>query len=60
MAHSVQHRVGNGFVFAVNMTDQQATETLLNNIEGEYNRIRVIKFRTGGNDIDIGIKTVLP
>ena len=45
----LQHRVGNGFVFCSKyMTDEQATETLLNNIEGEpLTKPRVIKFRTG-------------
>jgi tryptophan halogenase len=45
----LQHRVGNGLVFCSKyMTDEQATETLLNNIQGEVlTKPRVIKFRTG-------------
>jgi len=45
----LQHRVGNGLVFCSKyLSDKQATETLLNNIEGEpLTKPRVIKFRTG-------------
>ena len=45
----LQHRVGNGLVFCSKyLSDQQATETLLNNVEGEVlTKPRVIKFRTG-------------
>jgi len=45
----LQHRVGNGLVFCSKyMSDKQATETLLANIEGEMlTKPRVIKFRTG-------------
>tara|TARA_B110000114_G_scaffold160011_1_gene176407 strand:- start:7 stop:681 length:675 start_codon:yes stop_codon:yes gene_type:complete len=41
--------VGNGLVFSsVHLSEEQATDTLLNNIEGEIlNSPRVIKFRTG-------------
>jgi tryptophan halogenase len=45
----LQHRVGNGLVFCSKyLTDEQATQTLLNNIEGEpLTKPRIIKFRTG-------------
>ena len=45
----LQHRVGNGMVFCSKfLSDEQATETLLNNIEGEpLTKPRIIKFRTG-------------
>ena len=45
----LQHRVGNGLVFCSKyLSDEQATETLLNNVEGEVlTKPRVIKFRTG-------------
>lgn len=46
----LQHRVGNGLVFCSKfMTDQQAIELLLGNIEGKplMAQPRVIKFRTG-------------
>ncbi|MCL1144051.1 tryptophan halogenase family protein [Shewanella gaetbuli] len=45
----LQTRTGNGFVFCSKyMTDEQATQTLMDNIEGEpLNQPRVIKFRTG-------------
>ncbi len=45
----LQNRTGNGLVFCSKyMTDEQAKETLLTNIEGEpINQPRVIKFKTG-------------
>ena len=45
----LQHRVGNGHVFCSKyISDEEATETLLNNVEGEVlTKPRVIKFRTG-------------
>ncbi|WP_062064776.1 tryptophan halogenase family protein [Cellvibrio sp. OA-2007] len=45
----LQHRVGNGLVYCSRyLTDEQATEKLLNSIEGEpLNTPRVIQFRTG-------------
>ena len=45
----LQHRVGNGMVFCSKfLSDEQATETLLNNIDGEpLTKPRIIKFRTG-------------
>jgi len=45
----LQHRVGNGLVFCSKYwSDEQATDILLNNIEGEpLTKPRVIKFRTG-------------
>jgi tryptophan halogenase len=45
----LQNRTGNGFVFCSKyMSDEQATKTLLANIEGErLNEPRVIKFKTG-------------
>jgi len=45
----LQSRVGNGLVFSsTHLTDEQATDMLLNNIEGEtLTKPRVIKFRTG-------------
>ena len=45
----LQSRVGNGLVFSsAHLSEEQATDTLLNNIEGEIlNSPRVIKFRTG-------------
>ena len=45
----LQNRTGNGFVFCSKyMTDEQAKQTLLDNIEGELlNEPRVIKYKTG-------------
>ncbi|MFT5039014.1 MAG: tryptophan halogenase [Flavobacteriaceae bacterium] len=45
----LQSRVGNGLVFCSKyLTDQEATQTLLSNLEGEVlTEPRVIKFRTG-------------
>lgn len=45
----LQSRTGNGFVFCSKyMTDEQAINTLMANIEGEpLNKPRVIKFKTG-------------
>ncbi len=45
----LQHRVGNGMVFCSKyVSDEQALQTLTNNIEGELlTQPRVIKFRTG-------------
>jgi tryptophan halogenase len=45
----LQSRTGNGFVFCSKyMTDEQAIDTLMANIEGEpLNKPRVIKFKTG-------------
>jgi tryptophan halogenase len=45
----LQHRVGNGLVFCSKyLSDEQATQTLLSNIEGEpLTKPRIIKFRTG-------------
>lgn len=45
----LQHRVGNGMVFCSNyLSDEQATQTLLNNVEGEVlTKPRIIKFTTG-------------
>lgn len=45
----LQNRTGNGFVFCSKyMSDEEATQTLLNNIEGErLNEPRVIKYKTG-------------
>lgn len=45
----LQNRTGNGFVFCSKyMTDEEAKETLLANIEGELlNEPRVIKYKTG-------------
>jgi tryptophan halogenase len=45
----LQNRTGNGFVFCSKyMSDEEATKTLLDNIEGErLNEPRVIKFKTG-------------
>ncbi|MCW3174098.1 tryptophan halogenase family protein [Shewanella subflava] len=45
----LQSRTGNGFVFCSKyMTDQEAIDTLMANIEGEpLNKPRVIKFKTG-------------
>jgi len=45
----LQNRTGNGFVFCSKyMTDQEAIDTLMANIEGEpLNKPRVIKFKTG-------------
>jgi len=45
----LQSRVGNGLVFCSKyLSDEQATQTLLNNVEGEtLTEPRVIKFRTG-------------
>ncbi len=45
----LQSRVGNGHVFCSKyISDEEATQTLLNNIEGEVlTEPRVIKFRTG-------------
>jgi tryptophan halogenase len=45
----LQHRVGNGLVYSSqNMSDQQATEKLLREVEGRtIIQPRVIKFRTG-------------
>ncbi len=45
----LQNRVGNGFVFCSRyMSDEEATQTLLDNIEGKpINKPRVIKYRTG-------------
>ena len=45
----LQSRVGNGLVYSsAHLTDDQATDTLLNNIEGEtLTEARLIKFRTG-------------
>ncbi|MDO6710764.1 tryptophan 7-halogenase [Aliiglaciecola sp. 2_MG-2023] len=45
----LQHRVGNGIVYCSKyMTDEQAKEYLLSNIEGEViTEPRVIKYRTG-------------
>ena len=45
----LQHRVGNGLVYCSRyLSDEAATETLLNNIEGtRINEPRVIKFKTG-------------
>ncbi|GAA0784066.1 MULTISPECIES: tryptophan halogenase family protein [Pseudomonadati] len=45
----LQNRTGNGFVFCSKyMTDEQAIDTLMANIEGEpLNKPRVIKFKTG-------------
>ncbi|WP_434938143.1 tryptophan halogenase family protein [Shewanella sp. HL-SH8] len=45
----LQNRTGNGFVFCSKyMTDDEAIDTLMANIEGEpLNKPRVIKFKTG-------------
>lgn len=45
----LQHRVGNGMVFCSKyLSDDQATQTLLDNVEGEVlTKPRVIKFTTG-------------
>jgi len=45
----LQHRVGNGMVFCSKyLSDDQATQTLLDNIEGEVlTKPRIIKFTTG-------------
>ena len=45
----LQNRTGNGFVFCSKyMTDEEAKQTLLDNIEGELlNEPRVIKYKTG-------------
>ena len=45
----LQSRTGNGFVYCSKyMTDQEAIDTLMANIEGEpLNKPRVIKFKTG-------------
>jgi len=45
----LQHRVGNGLVFCSRyISDNEAIDTLLSNIEGEtINQPRVIKFKTG-------------
>jgi len=45
----LQNRTGNGFVFCSKyMSDDEAKETLLNNIQGELlNEPRVIKYKTG-------------
>ncbi|WJG09541.1 tryptophan halogenase family protein [Aliiglaciecola sp. LCG003] len=45
----LQHRVGNGLVYCSQyLTDEEAKNTLLNNIEGKMlTEPRVIKFRTG-------------
>ena len=45
----LQSRVGNGLVYSsAHLSDDQATETLLNHIEGEtLTQPRLIKFRTG-------------
>lgn len=45
----LQNRTGNGFVFCSRyMSDEQATQYLLDNVEGELlNQPRVIKYRTG-------------
>lgn len=45
----LQHRIGNGFVFASSaMNDDQATNTLLQNVSGEtVNDPRIIRFRPG-------------
>jgi tryptophan halogenase len=45
----LQHRVGNGMVFCSKyVSDEQATQTLLDNVEGEVlTKPRIIKFTTG-------------
>ena len=45
----LQHRVGNGMVFcSKHLSDDQAIQTLLNNVEGEVlTKPRIIKFTTG-------------
>jgi tryptophan halogenase len=45
----LQHRVGNGMVFCSKyLSDDQAVQTLLNNVEGEVlTKPRIIKFTTG-------------
>ena len=45
----LQHRVGNGMVFCSKyLSDDQAIQTLLDNVEGEVlTKPRIIKFTTG-------------
>ena len=45
----LQHRVGNGLVFSSkHLSDDEATDVILNNIEGErLTEPRVLKFRAG-------------